>query len=279
MIEVTNCCAIKAVLTSDRTEYKKMEINTDFFQNQDFLIGKRIGDKFKKCELLKLSKDTETEYEITDIQIHSERDKKIQQLILMLRENYNFEGFIHTTELNNFKSIIKEGRLISRNSLLSRKINFKDRANHDVLLGTNDYVKSCCRFYYTYDTPTNYRACYGKKVSMVFDEALAYNSKAKFAPQNACFGKFSCQIENVLKYDWEGIFERGCHSSSKYSKQYEGEELKRKIVATRNAEFLIYGEVPISFIKKIIVYDKNVYEEMRSICDDSLFKKVVLREE
>lgn len=279
MLEVTNYCTIETVLTSDRTKCNKMEINTDFFQNQDFLIGKRIGDKFKKCELLKFSKDTESEYEITDIKIHSERDKKIQQLILTLREKYNFEGFIHTTELSNFKSIIKEGKLISRNFLLSRKINFKDRANQKVLLGTNDYVKSCCRFYYTYDTPTNYRACYGKKVSMVFDEALAYNSKAKFAPQNACFGKFSCQIENVLKYDWEGVFERGCHSSSKYSKQYEGEELKRKIVATRNAEFLIYGEVPISFIKKIIVYDKNVYEEMRSICDDRLFKKVVLREE
>lgn len=279
MIEVTNYCAIKAALTSDRTKYKKMEINIDFFPNQKVLIGKKVGDKYKQCELSRFCKDTELEYEITDIQTYSEKEKMIQQLILTLREKYDFEGFIHTTELSNFKSIIKEGKLISRNTLLGKGIKFKDRANQNVLLGTNDYVKSCCRFYYTYDTPTNYRAGYGKKVSMVFDEALAYNSKAKFAPQNAYFGNFSCQIENVLRYDWEGIFERGFHSSSKYSKQYEGEELKRKIVATRNAEFLIYGEVPISFIKKIIVYDKNVYEEMRSICDDSLFKKVVLREE
>ena len=36
MIEVTNYCAIKAALTSDRTKYKKMEINTDFFKIKIF---------------------------------------------------------------------------------------------------------------------------------------------------------------------------------------------------------------------------------------------------
>lgn len=284
MLEVTNYCVIETVLTTAPTKRNRMEINTDFFPNQKVLLGKKIGDKYKKCELSKFCKDVETEYKITNIKIHSEKDKQIQQLILTLRENHNFEGFIHSTELDNFKSIVRLGKLIPRNVLLRTGINFTDRAEQSVLIRTNDYIKSCCRFYYTYDTPTNFRAGYEKKVCMVFDEALAYNHQAQFSSVNACYGRYSNDISEVMNYDWEGIFERGSYKVSKIQREAQERsqnvyvDASRLITATRNAEFLICGEVPISFIKKIVVYDRKTYNEMRIICDDVLFSKVVLRE-
>jgi hypothetical protein len=143
-------------------------------------------------------------------------------------------------------------------------------------------VKNCCRFYYAFDTPTNYAANYAEMISIVFDESIIYSKKTFFSPHNAYFGFWTNDITSALKYDWEGIFERGPYTLSKYfnrdcSEDYES--LKRRVNAIRNAELLYCGNISISYIKKIVVYNEKVYNELRIFCDSTLFDKVVLEKE
>ena len=306
MLEANKPGVLETVSIKDHTKCKRFEFDLNKFPNLQVLVGKNIGDKFKKSDISKscVEENEDEEYEITNFKPYRIEEKTqekehgiikfntswvkdeapksedtVQQLINHLK-TFGFEGFVHTTEFSNFKSIVKKGQLIPRSNLESKYIKFTDRANSSVIHKTNDYVKCCCRFYYAYDTPTNYTANYQQPVSMIFDESLAYEPKAQFAPMNACYGKYSNNISEVLNYDWEGIFERGYYSLSKYSNSYGpemNEETKHKINAVRNAEFLLCGEVSISFIKKIVVYDEEVFKEVRAICDDELFKKVILR--
>ena len=288
MVKVTECCSLETVIVDSRTPVK-FEIDIKKFPAHKALLGKVIGDKFHKGDISKLVKDKEVCYEIINIIPHlSEKEilrirynEKVSELIGVLK-SYGFEGFIHTTELSNFESILKIGKLVPRNYLLDKNITFTDKANQDIIQRTKDFVKLCCRFYYAYKTPTNHSAYYDKPISLVFDETLAYYPKnAYFASRNACFGSYTNEIDSALQFDWEGVFERGSHSLSKYFKPDCSEDfasLKKRINAIRNAEFLFFGTVPLSFIKKIVVYNKSVYEELRMLCDDGLFCKVVLME-
>ena len=300
MLEANKAGILEMVSTNDNTIQKKFDFDIKKYTNLKVLIGKNIGDKFILSEITKKQADKDKEYQIGRFTpkeqeekileknhgiikykpTGSNQDRLIQELIKKLRK-FGFEGFIHTTEIENFKSIVKRGKLIPRSNLERNFTKFEDKAIPSVIFGTNDFVKCCCRFYYAYNTPTNYTANYKQKVSLVFDECLAYKPEVWFAPRNAYYGQYSNNISEVLRYDWEGVFERGGYSFSKYSKlcaDEVDEKTKQKINAIRNAEFLFRGEVSISYIKKIVVYDRKTYNEMRIICDDVLFSKVVLRE-
>ncbi|MBQ5890758.1 MAG: DUF4433 domain-containing protein [Clostridia bacterium] len=278
MLVVTDHCTIKTLLITNPEKDKivKFEIDTNKYPNQKILLGKKIGDIFQKSDLSsRFIADQNLTYEIIDIQTRlSEKTSELMNIL----QKYKFEGFIHTTEIENFKSILKCGFLIPRIDLINNGINFKDSAEIGVLEKTTDFVKKCCRFYYYYKTPTNYIATkegkYKDPLIIVYNKKLAYKSNVFFCPENAQRGIIKT-AEEALYFDWEGIFERGDRRQSKYCSCELNDEITKKISHIRNAEFLVQGNVSIEYIHKICVSSQRQYDLLKSFCSDEIMKKVV----
>lgn len=166
----------------------------------------------------------------------------------------HFEGFVHTTELQNFLNIVKSGYLYPRRYLNEEE--FIDKANQSVINNSdmfNPFPLECCRFYYYFGTPTNYTANYEKPVAIVFDEIIIkrYYPSIYFANGNAAHHntKWTNNILDALEFNWEKIFDRGPYGT-------QDPQLKKEITRVRNAEFLVKEKVSIKFIKTI--YFKNI---------------------
>lgn len=199
----------------------------------------------------------------------------LKEQLLDKLKRYGFEGFVHTTELENFRKIIECGYLHPRKTLVEGEMRFTDRAEAEVLRKTDDYIQRCSRFYYYYKTPTNYMAKYKNPVALVFDEELIFLKKGVFfSPENACYNHWTNNVAKALDFDWEGVFERSRHALSKYYKQLPYEECAKKINKIRNAEFLVKGSVSVKYIKKILVKDSKTKEAMKVFCDQENFDKI-----
>ncbi|MDR3263886.1 MAG: DUF4433 domain-containing protein [Clostridiales bacterium] len=181
------------------------------------------------------------------------RVKLLEQL-----KGYSFDGFLHTTEFENFINIIKSEKLCSRENVSG----FIDRADPKVLEQTADSVKNCVRFYYAPKTPTNFRAKYQNPVLLVFNEDLIYEKGVKFTSGNAAAISKSIITENAddaKSFDWNEIFKRGSHYTSIFG--------NNGITNKRNAEFLYPISVSTKKLVKVIfkyLSDKIKAEEILS---------------
>lgn len=202
-------------------------------------------------------------------------ENKAKSELLKIWKSYGFEGFLHTTEIDNFKKIVNDGWLIPRNELLKNNIVFNDAANQEVLANTDDIVKKSCRFYYYFKTPTNYRANYQHPVILVFDESLIEFENSFFSSSNAAKNNNGLTSFAFIARDycWEGIFERGEHSKSIYWKPEESEVSGRLITGMRNAEFLIKDKVSISHIKKVYFKYQKDMDMAKNFCSGEMQKK------
>ena len=212
--------------------------------------------------------------------IEKEKDKCNREKLLAILHEFGFEGFLHTTELENFKIIVSSGFLYSRIELEKSKITFNDSADHEVLDKTRDDVKSCCRFYYYFKTPTNNKAGYSHPVIIVFDENLIFEEGCEFTAQNAAktySSEKTTDAKEALSFSWDGIFERGGYSYSKYYETdengYQTKKSKDLITGMRNAEFLVHHKVGIDKIHKIYFKNRLDLVEATEFCPKTLVEK------
>ena len=204
-------------------------------------------------------------------------------------KSYGFEGFLHTTEFENFRKIIESGYLRSRTDLKNAGARFIDRADLRVLGNTDTGIKNFARFYYRFGTPTNFDAHYSRPVTLVFDEALIFEKDVEFSLGNAaCYHSYQTKSAGIaLECDWACVFEEGDPKKSKYlpeqSKDISEDEEKKerwkrmfaKVKRLRNAEFLYPEKVPVSRIVRVYFPFKEDMEEAKSFCGASLRPKLV----
>ena len=179
-----------------------------------------------------------------------------------LLKSYGFSGFLHTTEFENFVKIFKLRKILPRNIATD----FKDVADQDVINRTKEEIKNSLRFYYKEKTPTNFAAKYTNPVMLVFNRALIFDSKAKFASGNAGsqYTVITKNAEKALEFDWELIFERGFHSESKC--EVEDEEMRKYVIKhRRNAEFLYEGELSTENIESIVFKQTADYDKAKEL--------------
>lgn len=199
----------------------------------------------------------------------------IKEKLVGVFKKYGFEGFLHTTELENFRLIVKSKKLKSRTELESNGTIFNDRANQEVIDYTNEHIKNNCRFYYYFKTPTNFRANYSRPVIMVFDESIIFSDKTMFFYNGNAASKrssYTSDAAEALNYDWEGIFERGAINLSKNYNAYDSDS-PSKITTARNAEFLCESPILISNIKIVYFKDLKDLNEAKAFCPEELCKK------
>ena len=209
---------------------------------EDFALQKKIERGFSGEEV-PLNKEL-SESNSNDFSDLSEDEAKIK--LLELWWSYGFEGFLHTTELENFQRIINSGYLLSRN----KAEGYIDRADKEVIEHTRAFVFDYCRFYYYFKTPTNYKAGYKNPVILVFSDDLIYNDQIIFCSGNAAskYTSFNKSAKDVLNRCWKAVFERGPYTASKYVHSEIGEWIIKNI---RNAEFLLKDQVNINKICRV----------------------------
>ncbi len=272
MIEVDGKCTVDALLVEKN---KNVQLNIDIVNDakgtQKVFLGKRVGD-------LVVIHNGKLTYKIINIRPYNPSSIKAglsdsEKLINKMRR-YGFRGFVHTTEIENFRKILKYGYLYPRNELKKLNVNFIDKADQEIISNTKTNVKDCCRFYYATRTPTNFKAEYVHPVTIFFDEALIddFRDKLLFSPINAACkdSKVTRSIAQAINFDWKGIFERGPHCKSKFYNIVNVDASKTLINRIRNAEFLIEDKVPISYIKKIVVKYEEDAKIIKTICDKTV---------
>jgi hypothetical protein len=273
-------------ILADRSEYLK-------YNNRKIQEAHRNNiEKKKKIEEEKSRKEIElAEQETALIQLRHEfhemfeREKQSKkQFIKILKAEHKFEGFHHYTDFTNFLNIMSIGRLLSRNE--AQKCGFVDAAEQSVINRTLSKVKDYVRFYYKEKTPTIYDN-EGIKVDnssphmpvpvlLMFDENIINYHLISFT--SGCGGSKYSQITNnihtAMDFDWESVFSRGriwLDINNIKTLGYDPD--KASVINKRNAEFLVYKEVDIKHIEKIIF--RSPADKKRAIMalgENKLFK-------
>lgn len=112
-------------------------------EEKERLLAIERQNELRKEEQQQLVKVAKLEYELK------------AEFISYLQFNYQFDGFYHYTDFDNYIKIMKLSKLLSRNE--ARKYGFVDAAEQSVIEKTHEKVKDYVRFYYKEKTPTIYK--------------------------------------------------------------------------------------------------------------------------
>ncbi len=192
-----------------------------------------------------------------------EEERSFRRELLKKLKSYGFEGFLHTTEFENFRKIVGSGYLYSRAELKRKGLFFSDRAIGGIITRTESDIKRHARFYYRFGTPTNFDADYFRPVTLVFDENLIFDQDVLFSLGNAAVAAVhkTGSAEEALGFDWERVFRAGYPSDVD--------------IRIRNAEFLYPEKVPVSRIAKVYFTCDAAKKEAESFCGAALRPKLV----
>ena len=192
--------------------------------------------------------------------------------LLEFMKKRGFIGFLHTTNFENFKSIFASKRLLSRNKLESLGISFDDRAESDIILGTEEKVKDCNRFYFRTKTPTNYSAMRykGQKNPVIFalKKEFIYDKSAIFYDGNAR-AELSVSTKSALVaqtfFNWNCIFTDVIPYESDETERFLKEEncSVYEFKRIKNAEVLFKNELPLELFDKI--YFRTVQDYQNAV--------------
>ncbi len=215
---------------------KEQERQAEIKQKEEQLAREIIQKRKEKEEKIRYEKE-----------LKEQEDKQKRTQLLEMLESFGFEGFLHTTNFDNFIKIYTTNEIKSRLQLEKENIKFSDNANKEIIDTTLPFIKNKVRCYYRSKTPTNYGAALefeqDRPVILVLDKQLIYDKEAFFTNMNAA-SSLSCRTKNIetaLEFNWEEIFKKGPHSSLDYmAKKY------------RNAEFLLPSPVSMLKVEKII---------------------------
>lgn len=232
---------------------KKLVIYTEDYYLYEYLRNKI--NEISLNEIVKIDKRVFEEQKINYVLNSS--DKSSAQKLEDELKKHNFKGFIHAGDYKSIFKALSQDKLLSRNDA---KGLFIDIADQDVIVRTNEFVKSKVRFYYKENTPTLYHfnRTSNELVTLIFDFSLVNEYTVYFADGNAAskHTKFYGLIEDAINIDWKRVFERGpiYDDFGKYD-----------IIRKRNAELLVCGPVNISkYLKKIVVKTKELKEKIEN---------------
>ena len=196
---------------------------------------------------------------------HNSKEEKIK--LLEKLETFGFQGFLHTTNFDNFINIFKMGFLYPRKELKEQNIPFTDNANFGVIQNTRNFVFNMTRFFYRTKTPTNYSAFHSynqtKPVIMVFDKNIIFENNVLFCDGCAATTKINItkDVLQAINFDWDEIFSNKSYDETDNVLNYEGIGPKRY----RNAEFLFPGKISITNIVKVYFKTQKDLDNAKNI--------------
>lgn len=178
-------------------------------------------------------------------------------------KKYWADYLFHFTEMKNAVSILKTGRLMSRNKTLGEGKMYNDNASHEVIEQTYGPVLNFARFYFRPLTPTQYhneglikgnptdKHC-PNPVFFLFSLNLLtqYPNKSiiseKTLSSTLSIPEATNKIEALNGYNYRKIY----HSGS-FDRMIDGD-----IIQYRQAEFVVKDEVNLDNLKWIVTRSK-----------------------
>lgn len=214
-----------------------------------------------------------------------------------LGKEFNFQGFIHTTDFSNFINIMGRGFIYSRKRDIEEGLLIIDSANEDIIRGTNKFVQRHVRFYFRPKTPTHYNnegIRQGQPphhmpipVMLIASKNVGHYYNLVFADGNARSSNTikEYNVRYVYNFDFERIFGKGSYNFLSYDE-------KKETTRQRNVEVLIPDKVSMKVIDKIIfrsnadlkmanllfgndsrfLVDENKFFNNHQFCKDYIFK-------
>jgi len=181
------------------------------------------------------------------------------------------EHLFYFAFVNNFENILKLG-ILPQNEVKKRNLEYTSFAETEVQLfrsrtliyqsGHKDkkfYLHDFVPLYFTSKTPTLYKRKEYQKNFLFFkinSKNLIIDEQTQFAfcdgNAGSLFTKFYHNLDQLNQIDWKII------NAEFWNKDIDG---KRR----RNAEFLIYQELPLKFIDEIILYNNDNYDILRGL--------------
>lgn len=275
---------IEQMAESTQESQQRELLEEAHYKENDILANRRRIDKNKKLyESEKQNLIQKKKQEMFDSSAKLEKEFK-HKLITFLKENFQYKGFHHYTDISNFLEIMKMGKLLSRHR--ASELGFTDAADQNVLTHTNRYIMDYVRFYYKEKTPTFYRN-EGIKVNnahphmpipvvLLFDENIIHDSNVAFLSggggnPNSIFTK---DIHEANKFDWNVIFYRGPIPRQENNLIGFGNDTSgASITNKKNAEFLYPREIDIKYVKKIIFRSRADLKHATTVLgENSLFE-------
>jgi hypothetical protein len=185
-------------------------------------------------------------------------------------EEYKIHYFYYFTHIDNIEGIIENG-ILSRKVLEEKGNKFKDIANQSVINKGNSRsvlfsdnvertLNKAVRLYLISKTPTffKHKEKQGDIVFILVNSFILLEHdtfKYCFTDGNAASDKSSYfyNLNNLERLKWEILHSDPLRLSMNWDKE---------TIRIRNAEFLIYPEVPINQIWKFYVNNENVKNEV-----------------
>lgn len=254
----------------NNTKYKKCpycELN--YIQLEDECCKFCYSQSQTAREAVQLKKKNDFEKKQKENEQRLAKENESRKSLLKLLKGKGFIGFLRTDNFDNFINIYKSGYLKSRYLVLEDNIQFMDNADPEVIAHTSDFIKKHVRFYFRYQTPTNYGACYyyGQRnpVMMVFDENLIFDENAIIFDGNA-MASYTRQTKDanfaLENYNWDEIFSFG---------PFNPVDLIMK--NHRNAEFLLPDQISIKLVKNIYFkYQSDLNKAVALFGNDTRFE-------
>ena len=195
------------------------------------------------------------------------QQEHVTELINMLVNKYDFDGFYHYSDISNLHEIIESGRLICRSR---NNAAFQDAADKNALGKTLSWIFDQVRLFYFSKAPFLYKNEGIKPknesphmpipVALVFDERIAYLPGVKFLDGSAINlneeerhqTHITKDAKEALTFNWDFIVYRGAVPTPWNNMiSVFGETDGTKITNYKNAELLITNELSLSYLKKI----------------------------
>lgn len=198
---------------------KDKELHLSNFEKNDFivLVDKegtsilKVGRE-KKCEVMMTSRSIVAaivcqEGEISSDEFHRILDevflgKKPENSLLDSRKQKN-PYFYHFTSIDNFKEMLKEGGIVSKNILENQKDNLSNtsiqavRSEMKVTDSPVTYVHDYVPFYFAFDTPMFYERVHSKVIDQIDHIFLLINID-RLREKNVFFTNLAANSKNPL---------------------------------------------------------------------------------
>ena len=273
---------------------KDRELHLSNFEKNDniVLVDKegtsilKVG-KEKKCKVMMTSLSIAAaivcqEGEISSDEFHRILDevflgKKPENSLLDSRKQKN-PYFYHFTSIDNFKEMLKNGGIVSKNILENQKDNLSNtsiqavRSEMKVTTSPVTYVHDYVPFYFAFDTPMFYERVCSKAIDQIDYVFLLINidrlrEKNVFFTNLAANSKnplpeFFYNLDNLDKVKWE------CINTPWYRNKDRNQD-KEKAKREKMSEVLVKDFVPFEWVEKIYTFNENKVQEIRNLIQKS----------
>lgn len=212
-------------------------------------------------------------YESDQSQFLQELGRKLE----LKNRDWLIKFLYHFSDILNIVSILKMGKILSRDEAVQSGIMFNDNASNDVIVNTQHQYKKCARLYFRPKTPTQFHnegfisAEEASKLNAhcPIPVMLLFDSAAVLQTNGVKVSNRHIASSDVEVSDDESFFQKLPFEDIYHDSPLVGLEDWRKdeIIKRRHAEVLLPGTLPLTHLKFIVCRSEAELNTLKELLD------------